>query len=193
MSKKGFRVHGIAPSLTGLRVSQALHTVGHLLGVAVAHRRRQRPITEVDDRPLDDGSSPVDDEAKTSALVTPGTGLGGPSVKRRPGAFLGTWTRESPRRNTCPRSETASPKSVPSLPQRSLTPSGRNAARRLGSYQKADEDGAELKQTGQPSPQGDSPHSQAVRKAGDQDNGPGSKTRWRSVAGGKLLNVRLGS
>src|SRR5438552_10926091 len=45
------------------------NALGRLLGAEVAHRRRQRSIAEVDDRPPDDGSAPVDDEAKTSALV----------------------------------------------------------------------------------------------------------------------------
>jgi hypothetical protein len=38
-------------------------------GAEVTYRRRQRAIAEVDNRPLDDGSGLVDDEAKTSALV----------------------------------------------------------------------------------------------------------------------------
>ena len=60
---------GIAPSLAGPVCTIVLNALGRLLGVEVAHRRRQRSIAEVDDRPPDDGSAPVDDEAKTSALV----------------------------------------------------------------------------------------------------------------------------
>src|SRR6266566_8613577 len=60
--------HGIAPAL---RVSACavLNALDRLLGAEVAYRRRQRSIAEVDGRPLDDGSGPVDDEAKASALA----------------------------------------------------------------------------------------------------------------------------
>ena len=45
-----------------------LNALGRRLGAEIVYRRRQRSIAEVDGRPLDDGSGPVDDEAKTSAL-----------------------------------------------------------------------------------------------------------------------------
>ncbi len=57
------------PALRVLARTIVLNALGHLLGTEVAYRRWQRSIAEVDDRPLDDGSGPVDDEAKTSTLV----------------------------------------------------------------------------------------------------------------------------
>jgi hypothetical protein len=59
----------VIPALRVLACARVLSALGRLLGAEVAYRRRQRSIAEVDDRPLDDGSGPVDDEAKTSALV----------------------------------------------------------------------------------------------------------------------------
>jgi hypothetical protein len=59
-------------SLPALRVPACaivLNALDRLLGAELAYRRRQRSIAEVDGRPLDDGSGPVDDEAKTEALV----------------------------------------------------------------------------------------------------------------------------
>src|SRR6266446_5119924 len=53
----------------GLSVHDRLNALGRLLGVEVAYRRRQRSIPEVDGRPPDDGSGPVNDETKTAALV----------------------------------------------------------------------------------------------------------------------------
>jgi hypothetical protein len=51
------------------RACAVLNALGRRLGAEIVYRRRQRSIAEVDGRPLDDGSGPVDDEAKTSALV----------------------------------------------------------------------------------------------------------------------------